>query len=139
MENAADLYKVLKVSHTASRYEIRKAYHRLAKTCHPDKSPESPSEACSRFHRIKRAYTVLSDEAQRRRYDSSLSSSEGLAEQINDLLEYIKNKPRTSWTTQLGARCSSPPEDRHRSPSPYDEEKAFEWLYDQEPQHSSRN
>ncbi|XP_013389051.1 dnaJ homolog subfamily A member 2 isoform X2 [Lingula anatina] len=60
-----DLYKILGVSKTASDSEIKKAYHKLAKTYHPDKNPE----AGEKFKEISFAYEVLSNPEKREIYD----------------------------------------------------------------------
>uniref|UniRef100_A0A1B6GI05 J domain-containing protein n=1 Tax=Cuerna arida TaxID=1464854 RepID=A0A1B6GI05_9HEMI len=59
------LYDVLGVDRTASDSEIRKAYRKLAKECHPDKNPE----AGDKFKEISYAYDVLSDPKKKATYD----------------------------------------------------------------------
>jgi len=68
------LYDLLGVSRNASDQEIKKAYHKLAKTHHPDKNPES----AEKFKEISFAYQVLTDENKRHIYDSQ--GLEGLKE-----------------------------------------------------------
>jgi len=64
---AADLYKVLGVSRSASDTDIRKAYKRLSRKYHPDKNKEPDAE--KKFVEIAHAYEVLSDSAKRSIYD----------------------------------------------------------------------
>jgi len=60
-----DYYKILGVSRSASKDEIKKAYRKLAHKHHPDK--EGGDEA--KFKEINEAYQVLSDENKRSQYD----------------------------------------------------------------------
>jgi HAMP domain-containing protein/F0F1-type ATP synthase membrane subunit c/vacuolar-type H+-ATPase subunit K len=62
-----DLYRVLGVSPRATAAEIKSAYRRLARKCHPDVSA-SP-DANANFARINEAYHVLSDARLRASYD----------------------------------------------------------------------
>ncbi len=69
MASQKDYYKVLGVSETASADEIKKIYRKLAVKYHPDKNPDNPKQAESKFKEISEAYYVLSDEKRRTQYD----------------------------------------------------------------------
>ena len=71
-----NLYKILGVTQAASDDEIRKAYRKLAKTCHPDTNPGDKA-AEDRFKAISRAYAILGDPAKRKRYDKGQIDAEG--------------------------------------------------------------
>jgi molecular chaperone DnaJ len=64
-----DFYAALGVPKTADEATIKKAYRQLAKDSHPDRNP-GDSKAEQRFKEGTEAYTVLSDPAQRKQYDS---------------------------------------------------------------------
>ena len=63
-----DFYAALGVARSASPVEIKRAYRKLARKCHPDLNPGKP-EAESRFKKIAAAYEVLSDPDKRKLYD----------------------------------------------------------------------
>ena len=63
-----DYYDVLGVSRTASDSEIKSAYRRMAKTCHPDLHPND-KEAEIQFKEITEAYEVLSNSQKKAAYD----------------------------------------------------------------------
>lgn len=63
-----DLYEVLEVDRQASPSDLKKAYYRLAKKYHPDHNP-GDKEAEEKFKEASNAYSVLSDDEQRQRYD----------------------------------------------------------------------
>jgi curved DNA-binding protein CbpA len=63
-----DHYATLGVDKAATLPEIRAAYHKLALQHHPDRNKGS-AESEQKFREISSAYTVLSDERQRRQYD----------------------------------------------------------------------
>jgi len=63
-----DYYEVLGLKKGASEEEIKKAYRKLAKECHPDLHPNDKT-AEARFKEINEAYEVLSDSEKRARYD----------------------------------------------------------------------
>lgn len=63
-----DHYATLGVDKAATLPEIRSAYHKLALKHHPDRNKGS-KESEDKFREISSAYTLLSDERQRRQYD----------------------------------------------------------------------
>ncbi len=63
-----DYYAILGVAPGADEAAIKSAYRKLAKECHPDANPGNPA-AAERFREIGEANGVLSDPAQRARYD----------------------------------------------------------------------
>ena len=63
-----DHYKILEVSNTASKDDIRKSFRYLALKYHPDKNKNS-EESKRKFILIVEAYKVLSDEQARKKYD----------------------------------------------------------------------
>jgi curved DNA-binding protein len=77
---AADYYKELGVSRTATDDEIKKAYRKLAAQLHPDKNP-GDKKIETRFKNVNRAYQALSDKEKRGLYDEF--GEEGLREGFN--------------------------------------------------------
>ena len=66
--NKRDYYEVLGVDKNASQEDIKKAYRKKAKECHPDLHPND-KEAEARFRELNEANEVLSDPDKRARYD----------------------------------------------------------------------
>src|SRR5581483_4187336 len=64
-----DYYKILGVAKSASAEDIKKAYRRLARKYHPDVNPGDKA-AEARFKEVNEAYEVLSNPAQREKYDT---------------------------------------------------------------------
>lgn len=63
-----DFYEILGVNKNATKDEIRKSYKKLVIRYHPDrnKNPSAPEK----FRKIQIAYEVLSNDANREKYDS---------------------------------------------------------------------
>lgn len=65
-----DYYKILNVSNSASKDEIKAAYRKLAAKHHPDRGGDT-----SKFQEIQRAYDVLMDNTKRSEYDAMNSEN----------------------------------------------------------------
>ena len=61
-------YKTLGVDRKADESQIKKAYRKLARKCHPDVNPND-STAAVKFSNLNEAYEVLSDPEKRQKYD----------------------------------------------------------------------
>ena len=68
MAEKRDYYEVLGVNKDASDAEIKSAFRKKAKTCHPDLHP-GDAEKEAEFKELNEAYEVLSDADKRAKYD----------------------------------------------------------------------
>ncbi len=71
-----DPYSVLGVAKDASDAEIKKAYRKIAKECHPDLKP-GDAEAEAKFKAAAAAYDLLKDPETRKRYDNGEIDASG--------------------------------------------------------------
>ena len=63
-----DYYEILEVGRDSDPEEIKKAYRKLAIQYHPDRNPDN-KEAEDKFKELSEAYSILSDQEKRSRYD----------------------------------------------------------------------
>jgi curved DNA-binding protein CbpA len=63
-----DLYRILRVSPTATLSEIKLAYYQIAQQLHPDKH-NGCSTKLESFKQVNEAYSILSDHSKRQAYD----------------------------------------------------------------------
>ena len=68
-----DYYKILGLTKSADKNEIKSAYRKLAQKYHPDKN-KGDKTAEEKFKDISEAYAVLSDPEKRKKYDTLGSS-----------------------------------------------------------------
>jgi molecular chaperone DnaJ len=76
-----DYYKVLGVTKSATKDEIKKAYRKLAQKFHPDAN-EGDATAEARFKEISEAHAILSNDEKRAEYDQIRSFMEGGGERF---------------------------------------------------------
>ncbi|KAL3821703.1 hypothetical protein ACHAXA_003261 [Cyclostephanos tholiformis] len=84
-----EFYDLLGVSTNASAGDIKKAYYKEARKCHPDKCLNDP-EAAAKFQALGHAYQILSNEQTRAAYDKNgkpeSSADTNMANEIDPLV-----------------------------------------------------
>jgi DnaJ-class molecular chaperone len=90
---AKDFYSVLDIPSSTSKEEIRQAYLRIARECHPDVSKDP--RARERFEEVHQAYVILSDYEARRYYN--LYREGGMEKAAQDESSYTPPLPRLWW------------------------------------------
>ena len=103
MEN---LYELLEVSEKASQEIIEKAYKTLAKKWHPDlQEGSNKALAEEKMKKINNAYSILSDENKRKKYDAKLEEERERLKEENSIqrsepqeeIQYQEDEPRQEY------------------------------------------
>ena len=123
-----DYYSILGVPRKATKGEIRSAYLKLARECHPDRFFQKGKWVLTneRFALINEAYKTLSDEVERRVYDERLrvgsESEQEKAQKIqgensfrNGLLEFNQGNYENAYRFFESAWKLNPKEHRYKS------------------------
>ncbi|KAF2969365.1 hypothetical protein GQX73_g4234 [Xylaria multiplex] len=95
-----DPYKVLGVSKDAQIPEIRSAHRKLVLKCHPDKiqDPALKEAKQTEFQQVQQAYELLSNEAEREKYDRRA-----------EVYEHARERERERAKTSAARATSSTP------------------------------
>ncbi|CCI46703.1 unnamed protein product [Albugo candida] len=99
-EEQEDFYEILGLTMEATEAQIKKAYRKLSLKYHPDKQKHE-NDAEKMFHKIARAYEVLSDPDKRQIYD--LEGFEGLKRE-----EQGGGEQRSPFDMFFGGQRSTP-------------------------------
>ena len=95
-------YDLLKVSTNVSPTDLKKAYYKEARTCHPDKCPGDPG-AARRFQELGHAYQILSNEQTRAHYDKN-----GVTDSSDTELSMNEIDPRVFFAVMFGSESVKP-------------------------------
>jgi DnaJ-class molecular chaperone len=99
MPEHKDYYQTLGVPQDVSQEDLKRAYRKLARQCHPDVNP-GDKESEERFKAISEAYHVLSDKERREAYDRG---PESFAEEF-DLSDFFSHFSRATGGRGGGGR-----------------------------------
>lgn len=69
-----DYYRILEINKDATSKDIKAKFKSLARKYHPDLNPNN-KEAEESFKEINEAYSVLSNEEERKKYDNKLNGA----------------------------------------------------------------
>jgi len=83
-----ELYDILGVEVDCDQTEIKKAYRRCAKQCHPDRNPGVDPDL---FKKVSHAYEILSDPQKREKYDKY--GEQGLHGTNNNMFTQDEQQP----------------------------------------------
>lgn len=90
--NGLNYYAILGCGETATDLEIKKAYQKKLKSCHPDKVRQT-KETTMRYKLIREAGEILKDSMKRRAYDmerKTICLTKGYEDQVAGFKEYMK-------------------------------------------------
>lgn len=96
---AKNYYEILGVDSKATADELKKAYRKLSIKYHPDKNPDN-KEAEEKFKEIAEAYSVLSDEEKRKKYDWEQTIGGG--ENGGDAWDFFRNRGFSDFFNGFG-------------------------------------
>ncbi|TQV90978.1 hypothetical protein V2A60_008210 [Cordyceps javanica] len=102
-----DPYKILGVSKDAQIPEIRSSYRKLVLKCHPDKvqDPQLKEEKQNEFQRVQQAYELLTNEADRQKYDDKVKL-EDLRRQMKEKANISSPKPSAKFSGEFEIRTT---------------------------------
>jgi curved DNA-binding protein CbpA len=112
-QSQRDYYRVLGVAPDASAELIKKAYHRLAFQCHPDRNSEN-EEAHEEMEKINEAYAVLSDPIKRREYDLPRGYARRVSKFKKGSKVRVKADSPSAYRGQIGVVDKEPEKDAFR-------------------------
>mmetsp|Transcript_23640 Transcript_23640/g.26081 ORF Transcript_23640/g.26081 Transcript_23640/m.26081 type:complete len:567 (+) Transcript_23640:110-1810(+) len=97
-----EYYDLLGISTNASGSEIKKAYYKKARTCHPDKNPDDP-EAHLKFQELSQAYNVLSNDDLKSNYDKNGKPDNANGEELKNNMD-----PMVFFNVMFGSTLVEP-------------------------------
>lgn len=89
MALSIDYYELLEISRDASGEDIKRAFRKKVRLCHPDRCP-GDTEAEAKFKQINEAYSVLVDPQKRAHYDR-YGTAEAPAGGMSDLFSGLRD------------------------------------------------
>jgi DnaJ domain len=100
-----DYYQLLGVEPDATTAQIKSAYRKLAKQCHPDLN--NSSDAAEKFREITEAYDTLTDPDRRRRYDRLHGTGRTTFTEEDEWLKYTRPGNGSANGNRNGSQAAS--------------------------------